>query len=179
MTSEKPVDIENANVKKTDKQTNKKDSCQTQTLMKLYYELPDEIKPNMLKETPPITIVEIKHNGCELNAGICDSFKNSPEVGDKVYDIDNEGPEVKEIERNSPDDCTEDDLEALKKLLESKPKLLEKYLREYASVEEVNRLQTITSGGPLSPRPRHEARSTSVTSDLFQLWLSSSPVKVS
>ncbi|CAH4036969.1 cGMP-specific 3',5'-cyclic phosphodiesterase-like isoform X1 [Pieris brassicae] len=182
MTSENPVDVENANVKKSDdKQTNKKDNNQTHTLMKLFYELPDDIKPNgnMLKETPPITIVEItEQNGCELNsARLCDSYKTSPEIGNKVYDLDGQCPDVKEIDRTTPDDCTEEDLEELKKLLESKPRLLERYLRDCASLEEVNRLHCITSGGPLSPRPTHEARSTSVTSDLFQLWLSSSPVK--
>ncbi|CAK1541136.1 unnamed protein product [Leptosia nina] len=206
MTSENPVDVvENADVKKpiaTDdnienRQPNKNEASQrTHTLMKLVYELPDDIKPNntsnMLKEAPPITIVEItEQNGCENeldSATQCDTFfkASSPELGNKVvYDVlaPNElimpcTDEFKEVkDGNSPDDCSDEDLEELKKLLENKPKLLEKYLRECASIEEVNRLHSITSGGPLSPRPRHEARSTSVTSDLFQLWLSSSPVK--
>ncbi|KAI8426860.1 hypothetical protein MSG28_014541 [Choristoneura fumiferana] len=80
---------------------------------------------------------------------------------------------------SSPDDCTDEDLSKLKKLLESSPKILERYLKECASSDEVNRLHSLTSTGPLSPRPNHQARSTSVTSDLFQLWLASSPVKVS
>lgn len=173
-------------------------------LMRLVYELPEEIKStsfnennNMLKENPPITIVEItEQNGCETEIERqCDDsyFKvldgSSPEdLGNKVvFDVlaTNElimqcTEEFKEvIECSSPDDdCTEEDLVELRKLLENKPKVLEKYLRECASSDEVNRIHSITSSGPLSPRPHHEARSTSVTSDLFQLWLSSSPVKV-
>ncbi|XP_045506453.1 cGMP-specific 3',5'-cyclic phosphodiesterase-like [Colias croceus] len=209
MTSEKPVDVvENANVKNTAKypevniennKTDKGEDCKqrTHTLMQLVYEIPDEIKPNknstMLKEAPPITIVEItEQNGCESeldSARQCDSdyFKrSSPELGNKVvYDVLATNELIMQcaedfkgvLESSSPDDCTDEDLEELKRLLESKPKLLEKYVRECASTEEVNRLHTVTSCGPLSPRPRHEARSTSVTSDLFQLWLSSSPVK--
>jgi hypothetical protein len=173
-------------------------------LMRLVYELPEEIrKPeyhennNMLKENPPITIVEItEQNGCDTELATCDESNvylkvdgSSPEdLGNKVvFDVlaTNElimqcADEFKEvIERSSPDDCSDEDLIELKKILEKKPKVLERYLRECASSDEVNRIHTITSSGPLSPRPHHEARSTSVTSDLFQLWLSSSPVKVS
>lgn len=219
MTSEEPIDAvaSKADSKKADANfvdvnaENKSDKQseeqkrRSHELMRLVYELPEEIKKpeyhennNMLKENPPITIVEItEQNGCETeldSARHCDNeyFKvdgSSPEdLGNKVvYDVlaTNElimkcADEFKEvIERTSPDDCTEEDLLDLKKLLDSKPRLLERYIRECASPDEVNRLHTITSGGPLSPRPRHEARSTSVTSDLFQLWLSSSPVKVS
>lgn len=215
MTSEEPIDV----VKKPDEK--KSDDCssfdneipenqqtsrdiekqrtiRSQELMRLVYELPEEIKKadsiennNMLKETPPITIVEItEQNGCDAEfVRQCDDsyYNSSPQLGNKVvYDVlaTNElimqcTEEFKEvIERTSPD-CSDEDLFELKRLLDGKPKVLERYLRECASAEEVNRIHSMTSGGPLSPRPHHEARSTSVTSDLFQLWLSSSPVKVS
>ncbi|XP_023947233.2 cGMP-specific 3',5'-cyclic phosphodiesterase isoform X2 [Bicyclus anynana] len=203
MTSEKPIDVvakkpeaskPNANFPddnpdpKTDNQQDK--LMRTHQLMHLVYELPVEsVEEEMLKENPPITIVEItEHNGCELDSARqshSDYYKeSSPDLGDKVvYDAleTNElmrcADEYKEvIDRTSPDDVTEDDLVELKTLLANKPKLLEKYVRECASIDEVNRLHGITSCGSLSPR-LHEARSTSVTSDLFQLWLSSSPVK--
>ncbi|CAH2234460.1 jg17762 [Pararge aegeria aegeria] len=213
MTSEEPIDVvaKKAEPKKPnanfpddnpDTKTDKKQEhlMRTHQLMHLVYELPVEIERgpennNMLKENPPITIVEItEQNGCETELGSarqCDSDyyqESSPDLGNKVvYDVleTNEllmqcADEFKEvIDRTSPDDTTDDDLIELKALLESKPKLLERYIRECASIDEVNRLHNITSCGSLSPRPHHEARSTSVTSDLFQLWLSSSPVKVS
>lgn len=204
MTSEEPIDAEpkksnDPNFVEEPLEGNKPDkeehrSRRSHELMRLVYELPDDINNiennNMLKENPPITILEItEQNGCETELeGVreCDNtyFKviegSSPDLGNNVdlgYDVREEYKEV--IDRSSPDDCTEEDLLELKRLLDSKPKALERYIRECATTEEVYRLHTITSSGPLSPRPHHEARSTSVTSDLFQLWLSSSPVKVS
>lgn len=218
MTSEEPIDVvAKKDAKKTDEcsnfeiQDNKKEKAiedqklkRSQELMRLVYELPDDIKApeiiennNMLKENPPITIVEItEQNGCaELSSNQCDNdyFKvdgSSEDLGNKVvYDVlaTNElimqcTEEFREvIDRSSPDDCdvSDEDLSDLKKLLEGKPKVLERYIRECATTDEMTRLHSLTSSGPLSPRPHHEARSTSVTSDLFQLWLSSSPVKVS
>lgn len=207
MTSEEPIDVEPkksgdnnfAETPESNKTDKKQDRVrQTNELMKLVYEIPDDLDSiennNMLKENPPITILEItEQNGCETELDStreCDSDVtftvidgSSPELGNKVvYDdvnteVVDEFREV--IDRSTPDDCTDEELEELKKLLESKPKVLERYIREYATTDEVNRLHSLTSSGPLSPRPHHEARSTSVTSDLFQLWLSSSPVKVS
>ncbi|XP_037295889.1 cGMP-specific 3',5'-cyclic phosphodiesterase isoform X2 [Manduca sexta] len=212
MTSEEPIDVvkkpdekktddctnfagEIPEHKQTDRRMEEQRSLRSHELMRLVYELPEEIKRpeflennNMLKENPPITIVEItEQNGCDTELTQQDDayYNSSPELGNKVvYDVlaTNElimqcAEEFKEvIERTSPD-CSDEDLLELKKLLEGKPKVLERYLRECATAEEVNRIHSVTSGGPLSPRPRHEARSTSVTSDLFQLWLSSSPVK--
>lgn len=184
---------------KTDAEDEKK--RKSHDLMRLVYELPEEeVKPptnnNMLKENPPLTIVEItEQNGCETEL---DRVREECDVYFKVID-DSAGDglgnmvvydplanndiileEYKEvIDRPSPDECSDDDLNEIKRILESKPKVLERYLRECATDEEVNRVHSVTSTGPLSPRPNYEARSTSVTSDLFQLWLASSPVKVS
>ncbi|XP_073963396.1 cGMP-specific 3',5'-cyclic phosphodiesterase-like isoform X2 [Choristoneura fumiferana] len=210
MTSETPIDAKkNTDAKKDcakfaeDKATSEKaiegdKRKKSHELMRLVYELPEDIKRpevtennNMLKENPPVMIVEITdQNGCELDKK-CDNdylteIDSSPEnLGNSVvYDVlaTNElimhAEEYKEvIVCSSPDDCTDEDLSKLKKLLESSPKILERYLKECASSDEVNRLHSLTSTGPLSPRPNHQARSTSVTSDLFQLWLASSPVK--
>ncbi|XP_059050513.1 cGMP-specific 3',5'-cyclic phosphodiesterase-like [Achroia grisella] len=220
MTSEEPIDVVNkkADAKKTDDGTNFTEEIQesrkkneeekqrrSHELMRLVYELPEEIRNpginennNMLKENPPITIVEItEQNGCETeleSARECDNEvylkvtdgDSTEDLGNKVVlDVlaTNElimqcADEYKEIiDRSSPDDCTDEELSELKKILECKPKVLERYIRECASSDEVNRLHNLTSSGPLSPRPRHEARSTSMTSDLIQLWLASSPVK--
>lgn len=156
-------------------------------LMRLVYEVPEERSEiiennNMLKENPPITIVEItEQNGCDTELGAeCDNvYIKSPDLENK-YSVTDKFEEFKEVvDRASPDECTDEELHELKMILESKPRVLERYLRECASVEEVSRIHSVTSFGPLSPRPHHEARSTSVTSDLFQLWLSSSPIKVS
>ncbi|KPJ08958.1 hypothetical protein RR48_03631 [Papilio machaon] len=205
MTSEEPIDVVTKSEKKTgtsfpsessgDSKTAKpsdEHKKRSQELMRLVYELPEDIrKPeinvSMLKENPPITILEItEQNGCETELGSSTQIDSECCKGsstDNAYDaypneIIMQCDEYKEvIDRSSPDDCTDEDLLELKKILENKPKVLERYLRECASSDEVNRIHNITSCGPLSPRPHHEARSTSVTSDLFQLWLSSSPVK--
>ncbi|XP_052752877.1 cGMP-specific 3',5'-cyclic phosphodiesterase [Galleria mellonella] len=220
MTSEEPIDVvaKKADAKKPDDGTNFTDDIQenrkkieeekqrrSQELMRLVYELPDEIRNpginennNMLKENPPITIVEItEQNGCETELGSARECDNEVYLkltdGDCTEDLGNKvvldvlatnelimqcSDEYKEvIDRSSPDDCTDEELLELKKILENKPKVLERYIRECASSDEVNRLHNLTSSGPLSPRPRHEARSTSMTSDLIQLWLASSPVK--
>ncbi|XP_053619879.1 cGMP-specific 3',5'-cyclic phosphodiesterase-like isoform X1 [Plodia interpunctella] len=222
MTSEESIDVvtKKNDTKKTDDCANFSQQIQkngkretagdearqrrSQDLMRLMYEIPEDISNpefnennNMLKENPPITIVEItEQNGCETDlesARQCDNDYinvidgSSPEnLGNKVVlDVlaTNElimqcSDDFKEvIDRSSPDDVSEDDLAELKRLLESKPRVLEKYIRECASTDEVQRLHSLTLSGPLSPRPRHEARSTSMTSDLIQLWLASSPVK--
>lgn len=209
MTSEEPIDDskksdenklleppDNKNNDKAERDRRKRSS----ELMKLVYEIPDDITTiennNMLKENPPMTILEItEQNGCETeleSARECDSdyvkdLESSPDLGNKVvYDylpldtkIKCADEYIEVIDRSTPDDCSDEDLQELKKILAKKPKVLERYLRECASTDELSMVHNITSSGPLSPRPHHEARSTSVTSDLIQLWLSSSPVKVS
>lgn len=159
MTSEEPIDAV-AKKEATKPNTNfpddnpepKTDKHQehlkrTHQLMHLVYEVPvdiDAVKENnnMLKENPPITIVEItEQNGCETELGSarqCDSDyyqESSPDLGNNVvYDVleTNElimqcADEFKEvIDRTSPDDTTDEDLLELKALLESKPKLLER-----------------------------------------------------
>lgn len=206
MTSEESIDVEPkksddsnfAETPESNKTDKKRDKLrQTNELMKLVYEIPDDLDSiennNMLKENPPITMLEItEQNGCETELDStreCDSDDtftvidgSSPELGNKVVydDVNTEGvDEFREVIDRSTPECTDEELEELKKLLESKPKVLERYIKECASTDELQRLQSLTSSGPLSPRPHYEARSTSVTSDLFQLWLSSSPVKVS
>lgn len=193
MTSEEPIDVvkkpddkktdECANIaqeinegSQTDKETGQKRSLE---LMRLVYELPEDIKEIMHTENPTIEVTEQK--SCDVQ---CEEYYGlSPESERKLYEAqsvhksEQSSDQNKEvIDRISPE-CSDEDVQELKKFLEGKPKLLERYLKECASADEVNRIHSVTSSAPLSPRPHHEARSTSVTSDLFQLWLSSSPVK--
>lgn len=181
-------------------------------LMRLVYELPEEERGpvdiihnnNMLKETPPLRIVEITdQNGCD---NVLDKVTTDENCDNDIYlRVDDSSPdnslgnkvvldvlatnelilncaeEFREvIERPPSDECSDEDLHELKRILDNNPRVLDRYMRECASSDEVIRLHNLTSSsGPLSPRPNHQARSTSVTSDLFQLWLASSPVKVS
>lgn len=211
MTSEERIDdaTKTAETKKSDdndaSQNNKNKTTKVATpnkshdLMRLVYEVPIEddkgtpTNNKMLKENPPVTIVEItEHNGCEIELDKvtneeCDVYfrvidDTSPErVGNKVlYEITGAEltpDEYKEAIEGPADECSDEDLDEIRRLLERKPRALERYLRECATNEEINRVQNVTTG-PLAPRPNHQARSTSVTSDLFQLWLASSPVKV-
>lgn len=178
-------------------------SNKSHDLMRLVYEVPDEENKNeivltnskMLKENPPVTIVQItEHNGCEIELDKvtnkeCDVYfkvidDSSPEhVGNKVvYDVTSmelTHDEYKEVIEGPSDECSDEEFNEIRRLLESKPKALERYLRECATNEEINRVHNLTSSTPLSPLPNHQTRSTSVTSDMFQRWLASSPVKVS
>lgn len=160
------------------------------------------LNKKMLNDNPPLRIVEItEQNGCEselekASEKKCDNDylkvkQSSPDANleNKVVNdvlatnelIINCAEEFKElIERPPSDECSDEELYELQRLLEKNPKVLDRYMKECASAEEVTRFQNLTSSsGPLSPRPHHQARSTSVTSDLFQLWLTSSPIKVS
>ncbi|KAF5298891.1 hypothetical protein FQR65_LT09542 [Abscondita terminalis] len=64
-----------------------------------------------------------------------------------------------------------DELSSVGTWLESNPELLEIWLREHASQELIQRVQHAV----LPPAPT--TKPTSITTDLFQLWLAASPVK--
>lgn len=161
-------------------------------LMRLVYELPEETKPinnnNFVEDNPPLRIVEITENGCESELGIssdCDKDYLKVEVSSPEENLDNKvmydvleisGDECKEMTERPSSECDEE-LYELKRLLDNNPNVLERYIKECATNDEVSRLHGLTTSGPLSPRPNYQARSTSVTSDLFQLWLTSSPIK--
>lgn len=70
-----------------------------------------------------------------------------------------------------PPPTAEDDLASAGSWLESNPTLVERWLKEHASHELIQRVQQAVL--PVTPTPKR----TSVTSDLFQLWLAASPSK--
>lgn len=72
---------------------------------------------------------------------------------------------------------TDDDYDEIAKLFETKSSAIEKWLRERASQDVVAKVHAATecARAPRSPN----LRTSSVTSDLFQQWLASSPVQVS
>lgn len=70
-----------------------------------------------------------------------------------------------------PPATAEDDLASAGSWLESNPTLVERWLRERATPELRQRVhQAVVAAGPV-------ARRTSVSTDLFQLWLATSPGK--
>lgn len=71
--------------------------------------------------------------------------------------------------------CSDEEIEEIDKLFETRSDTIERWLREKASLEVVSRIHAITETTRLQRSPKRP----SVTSDLFQQWLASSPVKVS
>lgn len=77
----------------------------------------------------------------------------------------------------SMDSVNDDELDEIGKLFENKTKLIERWLREKASPDILSRIHTAADYARVPKSPK---RTSSVTSDLFQMWLaSSSPVQVS
>lgn len=70
----------------------------------------------------------------------------------------------------TPPPTAEEDLETVGSWLESNPELVETWLRDHASSDFRNRVQQALVS-PLSASKR-----TSITSDLFQIWLAASPI---
>lgn len=77
----------------------------------------------------------------------------------------------------TPPPTAEDDLAAAGAWLEANSALVERWLRDNASNELRQRIQQATSTN--SSATVSSSRRTSITSDLFQLWLSASPIKPS
>lgn len=73
----------------------------------------------------------------------------------------------------SPPPPASDDLAKAGAWLEENANLVEKYLRESASPE----LKQIVQNASYTPTTVSSSRRTSITSDLFQLWLAASPSK--
>lgn len=71
-------------------------------------------------------------------------------------------------------DISDEELENLNKVLTAKPGLLEKWLREKANPDTLRRVHAISEPHVINAGSKR----TSVTSELFQMWLASSPVKV-
>lgn len=69
---------------------------------------------------------------------------------------------------------TDEEFDEVKQFFDSKLHIIEKWLHDRASPEIQSRLHEATDILPRSPK----LRTSSVTSDLFQQWLSSSPVQV-
>lgn len=67
---------------------------------------------------------------------------------------------------------SDDDFDEIKQMFDTKLPLIERWLREYAPQDVVQRLHDTT----IEPS---KLRTASVTSELFQQWLSSSPIQVS
>lgn len=72
----------------------------------------------------------------------------------------------------TPDDLEEYD--EVKKFFDKKLHVIERWLRDRATPDIQSKLHDATESMPKSPK----LRTSSVTSDLFQQWLSSSPVQV-
>lgn len=74
------------------------------------------------------------------------------------------------------DSSSDDDFDEIQKLFETKPLAIEKWLRERAPQEVLMKMHAATEcvRTPQSPK----LRTPSVTSDLFQQWLATSPVQV-
>lgn len=71
-------------------------------------------------------------------------------------------------------DSDSDDFNTISRLLDTKPYLLEKWIKQKAPPDVLTRICRLTD----ELRPIRSPKRISVTSDLFQQWLASSPIKV-
>lgn len=101
------------------------------------------------------------------------SFSGSPKVSPTPY----QGSSNRNFASSPVDfsDISDEELDSFNKTLTNNPELLEKWLKEKANPDILKRVHTITE----PPVINSGSKRTSVTSELFQLWLTSSPVKVS
>lgn len=79
-----------------------------------------------------------------------------------------------EIPNNGINNGTDEEFDEVKKFFDKKLHVIEKWLRERATPDIQSKLHDATETAPKSPK----LRTASVTSDLFQQWLTSSPVQV-
>ena len=79
----------------------------------------------------------------------------------------------------SLDGTSDDEYDEIGRLFETKSKLIEKWLREKAPQEVIHRIHQVSEQAATQVRTPRSPKRTSVTSDLFQQWLASSPVQVS
>lgn len=70
--------------------------------------------------------------------------------------------------------CNDDDIEEIGYMFETKSASIEKWLKEKASPETLAKIHALTDLSRLPKSPKRQ----SVTSDLFQQWLASSPIMV-
>ncbi|XP_049534052.1 cGMP-specific 3',5'-cyclic phosphodiesterase isoform X3 [Anopheles darlingi] len=70
--------------------------------------------------------------------------------------------------------CSQEELDEIGTFFEEHSVAIERWFRERAPTDVITKLQSITTDTSKSPKSPHRA---SVTSDLFQQWLASSPVK--
>jgi len=71
-------------------------------------------------------------------------------------------------------DISDEEIDTINRTLSTNPELLERWLKEKASPDILKRVHAISE----PPIVSSGSKRTSVTSELFQLWLASSPVKV-
>lgn len=77
-------------------------------------------------------------------------------------------------DRSNNGNYTDEEFDEVKRFFDKKLHVIEKYLRDRASPDIQSKLHDATDTMPKSPK----LRTSSVTSDLFQQWLASSPVQV-
>lgn len=70
--------------------------------------------------------------------------------------------------------CNDDDIDEIGYMFETKSSSIEKWLKEKATPETLAKIHALTDLSRLAKSPKRP----SVTSDLFQQWLASSPVMV-
>jgi hypothetical protein len=81
------------------------------------------------------------------------------------------GPEKPDVEKEP---ATQDDLQKVSEFFESNANVIERWLKEKAPDEVVNQISLILS----KHRINEKEHRSSVTSELYQQWLSKSPLKV-
>jgi hypothetical protein len=117
-----------------------------------------------------------QHQVDDINQRLCENVKN--QIDNLLLDdsINGVSPNPSSPCFSEESFCNQEELDEISKFFEARPVAIEKWLREKASTEVKFRIHTITADHKKSNK--NSSRS-SVTSELFQQWLCSSPMKVS
>lgn len=127
--------------------------------------------------TTTMTTSSLPTNAIEVNA-IEINGKHSPAAALSPSSITlSPCSDIEQRSNNGASTPTTDDLEEydeVKRFFDKKLQIIERWLRDRATPDIQSKLHDATDIIPKSPK----LRTSSVTSDLFQQWLSSSPVQV-
>lgn len=144
--------------------------CQRSEIMDLSMDQINDGKINIVLQTNVVTLQTPSAVAVETNNET--NGKRSPTTSLSMSSIilspcDNEKP-------NTGINNTDEEFDEVKKFFDKKLHVIEKWLRERATPEIQSKLHEATDTLPKSPK----LRTASVTSDLFQQWLASSPIQV-
>lgn len=162
----------NPNEELTDNVFSSDDDCDKKIYSNQTISVTECSGPNTPKNTSNIS--PLNHNKAERNSYSGSPTPKSIPLSPTPYNS-NRNCSSSPVDPYPSSDVSDEDVENFNRTLSNNTELLEKWLREKAGPDILKRVHAITDTTPVV---NSGSKRTSVTSELFQLWLASSPVKV-